>query len=237
MRNRRGCGGRTAPWLPSLRKPSTSMPAPPAGCLRYGRQQPAQRPARVLLAVHRGARAWASKLAFEPAAPPRPTCESRSRLRSIDCDQPPASPARARRVLGNRGSLPSNAAAHVACWRCVPVVPGRGGMCGVPAAHLARRMLQQLPGRARELLPRVAAAGCLSRSGRDRAACGVTEGGLPPLGAPRTPSGTSPARASPRSGEAAALRVLVSACSPANQQRHPTECSGRRLSQLRVPRG
>ena len=69
MRNRRGCGGRTAPWLPSLRKPSTSMPAPPAGCVRYGRQRPAQRPARVLLAVHRGARAWVSKLALSP--PPR----------------------------------------------------------------------------------------------------------------------------------------------------------------------
>ena len=44
---------------------------------------------------------------------------------------------------GNRGSLPSNAVDHVACWRCVPVVPGRGGMCAVPAAHLARRMLLQ----------------------------------------------------------------------------------------------
>ena len=114
-------------------------------------------------------------------------------------------------VLGNRGSLPSNAAAHVACWRCVPVLPARGGMCAVPAAHLARRMLQQLPRRARELSPRVAAAGCLSLYERDRAACGVTEGGLPPLGAPRTPSGTSPARASPRSSETAALRVWVSA--------------------------
>ena len=61
---------------------------------------------------------------------------------------------RPRPRLGNRGSLPSNAAAHVACWRCVPVVPGRGGMCGVPAAHLARRMLQQLPGRARAVAPR-----------------------------------------------------------------------------------
>ena len=89
---------------------------------------------------------------------------------------------RPRPRLGNRGSLPSNAAAHVACWRCVPVVPGRGGMCGVPAAHLARRMLQQLPSRARELSPHVTAAGCLSRSGRDRAACGVTEGGLLPFG-------------------------------------------------------
>ena len=118
---------------------------------------------------------------------------------------------RPRPRLGNRGSLPSNAAAHVACWRCVPVVPGRCGMCAVPAAHLARRMLQQLPRRARELSPRVAAAGCLSLYERDRAACGVTEGGLPPLGAPRTPSGTSPARASPRSGEAAALRVWVCA--------------------------
>ena len=212
MRNRRGCGGRTAPWLPSLRKPSTSMPAPPAGCVRYGRQQPAQRPARVLLAVHRGARAWASKLALSPP-PRRGRRVNRDRVfdRSIATSRQPASPARARRVLGNRGSLPSNAAAHVACWRCVPVVPGRGGMCGVPAAHLARRMLQQLPGRARELSPHVAAAGCLSRSGRDRAACGVTAAGLPPLGAPRTPSGTSPARASPRSGEAAALRVWVSA--------------------------
>ena len=208
MRNRRGCGGRTAPWLPSLRKPSTSMSAPPAGCVRYGRQQPAQRPARVLLAVHRGARAWASKLALSPP-PRRGRRESRSRLRSIDCDQPPASPARARRVLGNRDSLPSNAAAHVACWRCVPVVPGRGGMCGVPAAHLARRMLQQLPGRARELSPHVTAAGCLSRSGRDRAACGVTAAGLPPPGAPRAPSGTSPARASPPSGEAAVSALLA----------------------------
>ena len=50
---------------------------------------------------------------------------------------------RPRPRLGNRGSLPSNAAAHVACWRCVPVVPGRCGMCAVPAAHLARRLLQQ----------------------------------------------------------------------------------------------
>ena len=54
-------------WLPSLRKPSTSMPT--SGCMRSKRQQPAQRPARVLLAVHRGARAWASKLALSP--PPR----------------------------------------------------------------------------------------------------------------------------------------------------------------------
>eukprot|EP01045_Picozoa_sp_COSAG04_P028203 COSAG04_NODE_4319_length_2158_cov_24.756192_1_plen_200_part_00 len=188
------------------------MSAPPAGCVRYGRQQPAQRPARVLLAVHRGARAWASKLALSPP-PRRGRRVNRDRVfdRSIATSRQPASPARARRVLGNRGSLPSNAAAHVACWRCVPVVPGRGGMCGVLAAHLARRMLQQLPGRARELSPHVTAAGCLSRSGRDRAACGVTAAGLPPLGAPRTPSGTSPARASPRSGEAAALRVGVSA--------------------------
>ena len=210
MRNRRGCGGRTAPWLPSLRKPSTSMSAPPAGCVRYGRQQPAQRPARVLLAVHRGARAWASKLALSPL-PRRGRRVNRDRV--FDRLRPAASPtgARAARVLGNRGSLPSNAAAHVACWRCVPVVPGRGGMCGVPAAHLARRMLQQLPGGARELSPHVAAAGCLSRSGRDRAACGVTAAGLSPLGAPRTPSGSSLARASPRSGEAAALRGWVSA--------------------------
>ena len=113
---------------------------------------------------------------------------------------------RPRPRLGNRGSLPSNAAADVACWRCVPVVPGRGGMCGVPAAHLARRMLQQLPGRARELLPRVAAAGCLSRSGRDRAACGVTAAGLPPFGTLRAPWGTSAAPALRRSGEAAACK-------------------------------
>ena len=147
-------------------------------------------------------------------------------------------PAWPSRVLGNRGSLPSNAAAHVACWRCVPVVPARGGMCAVPAAHLARRMLQQLPHRARELSPRVAAAGCLSLYERDRAACGVTEGGLPPLGASRTPSGTSPAHASPRSGEAAALRVWVCALptrQPAAQQRHPTERSGRRLYHLQAP--
>ena len=115
------------------------------------------------------------------------------------------------RVLGNRGSVPSNAAAHVACWRSVPVVLGRGGMCAMPTAHLARRMQQQLPHRARELSPRVAAAGCLSLYERDRAACGVTEGGLPPLVAPRTPSGPSPARASPRSSETVALRVWVRA--------------------------
>ena len=46
------------------------------------------------------------------------------------------------RLLGNRGCLPSNAAAHVACWRSVPVVLGRGGMCAMPTAHLARRMQQ-----------------------------------------------------------------------------------------------
>ena len=91
-------------------------------------------------------------------------------------------PAWPSRVLGNRGSLPSNAAAHVACWRSMPAVPGRGGMCGVPAAHLARRMQQQLPHRARELSPRVAAPGCLLPYQRDRAACGVTEGGLLPFG-------------------------------------------------------
>ena len=64
--------------------------------------------------------------------------------------------------------MPSNAAAHVACWRSMPAVPGRGGMCGVPAAHLARRMQQQLPHRARELSPRVAVAGCLSLCRRPR---------------------------------------------------------------------
>ena len=52
--------------------------------------------------------------------------------------------ARRRGLLGNRGSLPSNAAAHVACWRCVPVVPGRGGMCGVPAAT-GRRLPEHRP--------------------------------------------------------------------------------------------
>ena len=57
----------------------------------------------------------------------------------------------------------------------------------------------------------------------DRATCGVTEGGLPPLGAPRAPSGTSPARASPRSGEAVALRVWVSALvAPCLQRHQPT---------------
>ena len=65
--------------------------------------------------------------------------DARSAARPRGRRRPP--PAR----LGNRGSLPSNAVAHVACWRCVPVVPGRGGMRGVPAAHLARRMQQQLP--------------------------------------------------------------------------------------------
>ena len=60
------------------------------------------------------------------------------RARSLDRPRPPRPPR-----LGNRGSLPSNAVDHVACWRCVPVVPGRGGMCVVPAAHLARRMLLQ----------------------------------------------------------------------------------------------
>ena len=59
--------------------------------------------------------------------------------------------------------------------------------------------------------PRVAARGCLSPSLRARrAACGVTVASQPPLGGPRTPSGTSSARASRRSGEAVALRVLVS---------------------------
>ena len=59
--------------------------------------------------------------------------------------------------------------------------------------------------------PRVAAGGCLSPSLRARrAACGVTVASQPPLGGPRTPSGTSSARASRRSGEAVALRVLVS---------------------------
>ena len=53
--------------------------------------------------------------------------------------------------------------------------------------------------------------GCLSPSLRARrAACGVTVASQPPLGGPRTPSGTSSARASRRSGEAVALRVLVS---------------------------
>ena len=104
MRNRRGCGGRTAPWLPSLRKPSTSMPAPPAGCVRYGRQQPAQRPGRVLLAIHRGARAWASKLALSPL-PRRGRRVNRDRVfdRSIATSRQPPQPAwaRAARVLGN----------------------------------------------------------------------------------------------------------------------------------------
>ena len=69
--------------------------------------------------------------------------------RAREIDRPAASldigrgAAAESRLLGNRGSLPSNAAAHVACWRCVPVVPGRCGMCAVPAAHLARRLLQQ----------------------------------------------------------------------------------------------
>ena len=59
--------------------------------------------------------------------------------------------------------------------------------------------------------PRVATRGCLSPSLRARrAACGVTVASQPPLGGPRTPSGTSSARASRRSGEAVALRVLVS---------------------------
>ena len=76
--------------LPSLRKPSASMPA--SGCVRCRRQQPAQRPARVLLAVHRGARAWASKLALSP--PPRRV--NRDRVfgdRSASAGLEPAPPA------------------------------------------------------------------------------------------------------------------------------------------------
>jgi len=114
-------------------------------------------------------------------------------------------------VLGNAAAYECWVAQQCGRLALMPVAAGRCGTCSVPAAHLARRMLQQLPHRARELSPRVAAAGCLSLYERDRAACGVTEGGLPPLGAPRTPSGTSPARASPRSSETAALRVWVSA--------------------------
>ena len=51
----------------------------------------------------------------------------------------------------------------------------------------------------------------------------MTAAGLPPLGAPRTPSGTSPARASPRSGEVVALRVWVSPCI-ARQPAAPPYC-------------
>ena len=87
-------------WLPSLRKPSTSMPT--SGCMRSKRQQPAQRPARVLLAVHRGARAWASKLALSPP-PHRGRRVNRDRV--FDRMRPAAAAsqpgARAARVLGN----------------------------------------------------------------------------------------------------------------------------------------
>ena len=183
-----------------------------AGCVHCGWQRACAAARWRVYGAGVGTARRASELLALAAPPTTPQKQNfdrpraRSRLRVGSTARALAPPR-----LGNRGSLPSNAVAHVACWRCVPVVPGRGGMCAVPAAHLARRMLQQLPRRARELSPRVAAAGCLWLYERDRAACGVTEGGLPPLGAPRTPLGTSPARASPRSGEAAALRVLVSA--------------------------
>ena len=179
-----------------------------AGCVHCGWQRACAAARWRVYGAGVGTARRASGLLALAAPPANPQKRLRSTARSLDR---PRDRGRAAPRLGNRGSLPSNAVDHVACWRCVPVVPGRGGMCGVPAAPLARRMLQQLPGRARELSPPVTAAGCLSRSGRDRAACGVTAAGLPPLGAPRTPSGPSPARASPRSGEAAALRVGVSA--------------------------
>ena len=182
-----------------------------AGCVHCGWQQACAAARWRVYRAGVGTARRASELLALAAPPINPQKRLRSTSRSAWRPRGRAAAPREPCWAGNRGSLPSNAAAHVACWRCVPVVPARGGMCAVPAAHLARRMLQQLPRRARELSPRVAAAGCLSLYERDRAACGVTEGGLPPLGAPRTPSGTSPARASPRSGEAAALRVWVCA--------------------------
>ena len=148
-----------------------------AGCVHCGWQQAC---AAARWRVY-GAGVGTARRASELLALAAPPINPQKRLRSL------ALAAHARRErrrprLGNRGSLPSNAAAHMACWRCVPVVPARGGMCAVPAAHLARRMLQQLPHRARELSPHVAAPGCLSPYQRDRAACGVTEGGLLPFG-------------------------------------------------------
>ena len=124
-------GSRTAPWLPSLRKPSTSMSAPPAGCVRYGRQQPAQRPARVLLAVHRGARAWASKLALSPP-PRRGRRVNRDRVfdRSIATSRQPARLARAecwvtaaasrvtRRPTWRAGAVCRSCRVAVACVAC-----------------------------------------------------------------------------------------------------------------------
>ena len=149
-------------------------------------------------------------------------------------------PAWPSRVLGNRGSLPSNAAAHVACWRSMPAVPGRGGMCGVPAAHLARRMQQQLPHRARELSPRVAVAGCLSlRVGQGHVR---SDGGRP--AAARRPPGPfghlpCPRIASIRRGcGSASVGECPARAVPAAPPTYcPTECPGRRLSQLRVPWG
>jgi len=187
-----------------------------AGCVHCGCQQAC---AAARWRVY-GAGVGTARRASELLALAAPQTNPRKRLRSTSARAlaPSAAArdrgeARTRPRLGNRGSLPSNAVAHVACWRCVPVVPGRGGKCAMPAAHLARRMQQQLPSRARELSPRVAVAGCLSPCKRDRAACGVTEGGLPPFGTLRAPWGTSTAHALRRSGEAAACESGCVPCS------------------------
>ena len=158
-----------------------------AGCVHCGWQQACAAARWRVYGAGVGTARRASELLALATPPAKKTKNNTTSIdlgaRSLDArsaTRPRRRPPPAR--LGNRGSLPSNAVAHVACWRCVPVVPGRGGMRGVPAAHLARRMQQQLPHRARELSPCVATPGCLSPYQRDRAACGVTEGGLLPFG-------------------------------------------------------
>ena len=122
-----------------------------AGCVHCGWQRACAAARWRVYGAGVGTARRASGLLALAAPPANPQKRLRSTARSLDRprDRGRVAPPR----LGNRGSLPSNAVDHVACWRCVPVVPGRGGMCAVPAAHLARRMLQQLPGRAREQRP------------------------------------------------------------------------------------
>ena len=153
---------------------------------------------------HSQAREWASCSSRAARQPAEKTSIDRALARST-ARAPPSRPARLGNAAACRVTRWTTWRAGAACRSCrvaVACVP-----CRLPTWRVG--CCYSTWGARAD--PRVAARGCLSPSLRARrAACGVTVASQPPLGGPRTPSGTSSARASRRSGEAVALRVLVS---------------------------
>ena len=88
-------------------------------------------------ALERGLLSYSS---FEPASP---TCESRIAIASSAID-PQASRSSRGQVLGNAAAYECWVAQQCGRLALMPVAAGRCGTCSVPAAHTARRFLQQL---------------------------------------------------------------------------------------------